>query len=332
MPKPKIAIIGTGGTISSHATHEYDYIDYPETGEKLNITDVITEIPLLWKFAEVLPVPFSQFGSSAITPKDWIRLVDVIEATVSAYPDISGILILHGTAALEETSYFLNLILKIDIPVVLVGAQRPLNTISSDAKSNVIAALRVVCCSESYGQGVLVVMNDEIHSARDVSKTSTYRLHAFKSEPSGPLGVVDPDRVIFLRKSVHRHTKATEFFLDRSQDFPRVDIIYSAAGNDEVHVNASLAAGAKGIVSAGFAPGMPSLSEKAALMNAALQGVTVVQSSRVMSGRVARRSWLKENHWISANDLNPQKARILLMATLAISNDLDWIQECFNQY
>lgn len=331
MSLPRIAIIGTGGTISSLATDPFDYVDYPETGRKLSVSEVIDQIPRLATIADLVPIPFREVGSSAIGPADWLRLVATIRATAQD-DSIAGFVILHGTATLEETAWFLNLTLDIAQPVVLVGAQRPLNTVGSDATANAIAALRVAADPQARGRGVLVVLNDEIHAAREVAKGSTYRLHAFHSGAFGPLGVVDPDRVVFTRRPERPHTAATPFRVDEATVLPRVDILYAMAGADEALARAAIAAGARGIVSAGFAPGMTAPTERAVLVEAAAKGVVIVQASRVGSGRVSRRGWLRQQGWIGADDLSPHKARILLMLALMHSNDPDWIQDCFDTY
>lgn len=330
MSLPRIAVIGTGGTISSIATDPFDYVDYPETGRKLAVSEVIDRIPKLATIADLVPVPFREVGSSAIGPAEWLRLVATIRA--AATPDIAGFVILHGTATLEETAWFLNLTLDIPQPVVLVGAQRPLNTVGSDAAANAIAALRVTADPQARGRGVLVVLNDEIHAAREVAKGSTYRLHAFHSGAFGPLGVVDPDRVVFTRRPERPHTAATPFRVDEATVLPRVDILYAMAGADEVLARAAIAAGSRGIVSAGFAPGMTAPAERAVLAEAAAAGVVIVQASRVGSGRVSQRQWLRQQGWIGADDLSPHKARILLMLALMHSNDPGWIQNCFDTY
>ncbi|MFV0492669.1 MAG: asparaginase [Pseudorhodobacter sp.] len=330
--RPRIAIIGTGGTISSLAASETDYVDYPETGQKLSVDQIIARIPQLSDHADLVPVPFREVSSSAIGPQDWLRLAAVIETVLSDDPAISGVVILHGTATLEETAYFLNLTLKSSQPVVLVGAQRPLNTIGTDAVANAIAALRAAGHPQSAGRGVLIVLNDEIHAAREAAKGSTYRLHAFHSGAFGPMGTVDPDGVIYSRRPERPHTAATPFRVTGETSLPRVDILYAHAGADEVMVNAALAAGARGLVSAGFAPGLCSPLERRALVQAAEAGAVVVQASRVGSGRVSRRGWLRQQGWVAGGDLSPHKARILLMLALAHDASVDFVQDCFDRY
>jgi L-asparaginase len=230
--------------------------------------------------------------------------------------------IVHGTATLEETAFFLNLTLDIAQTVVLVGAQRPFSAVSSDAPMNLLGALQVAKARQSRGRGVLVVLNDEIHASRDVVKTSTLRLNTFRSAESGALGVIDADGIHFYRRVDRPHAPA----------LPRVDIVYSYAGADETFIEAAIAKGARGIVSAGLAPGIPTGAEKVALEAAVRSGIAVVQCSRAPSGRVAGRRYLLEHGFIPGEDFSPQKARILLALGLARTDRLDQLRAWFKQY
>ena len=326
----KVALIGAGGTISSLATHRRDYMDYPESGRKLSVDEVIAEIPELAQVAELVAVPFRSVGSSAIGPDDWLRLHGAIMAAREGHPDLAGVVILHGTATLEETAWFLHLTLPHDLPVVVVGAQRPLNTLSSDAPANAINALRVAADPASVGRGVMVVLNDEIHSARFVTKGSTFRLNAFHSGAQGPMGVADPDRIVFDLASNCSGGPAA-FDPTAIGSLARVDICYAYAGSDGTPLRACVAAGARGIISAGFAPGMPAPAEREAMVAAAAQGVAIVQASRAGSGRVARRDWLRRQGWIAAGDFSAQKARILLMLALSAGLAVPRIQILFDR-
>lgn len=331
--KTKIAMIGCGGTISTMAAHSLDFIEYPETGRKMQTSEIVEGMGDLISFVDIEAVAFRAVGSSAIGPAEWIELSGMIDGFARDRPDISGVVILHGTASLEETAYFLNLSLNSDLPVVLVGAQRPFNATGSDAQINLVSALRVAADPQVRGCGVLVVINDEIHQARDVTKTSTYRLQAFKSLDTGPLGTIDADRICLLRRPVRPHTSETPFVVPASAALlPRVDIAYAYGGSDGAAVQAFVAAGARGIISAGFAPGMPATLERAAMEEAAAGGVTIVQASRVGSGRVGHRSYLDKHGWIAAGDLNPQKARILLMLALCITDEPLRLQEFFDRF
>jgi L-asparaginase len=268
---------------------------------------------------------------------DWFALRAAIRRMAGEQPDLAGFVILHGTATLEETAFFLDLTLSLEQPVVLVGAQRPLSAVGSDAPMNVIAALRTAAAPQSRGRGVLVVLNDEISSARDVVKTHTLRVQTFRSPDFGPLGVVDPDGVFYYRRNESRAPAADRVLPDfaalpETPVLPRVDILYSYIGADHVLVQACIAAGARGIVSAGLAPGMPAKAERQAYEAAREAGVMLVQCTRAASGRVAYRRALRENGWIAGNSLSPQKARILLSLALSQTQDLETLRAVFAQY
>ena len=327
--KPRVAVIGTGGTISSIGSSSLDVLDYPDTGTKLEVQEVIARTPELSRFAGCVPIPFRSVGSTSIGPRDWLELGRTIS---ELGPDIMGVIVLHGTATLEETAYALSLTLKSDRPVAVVGAQRPASAVSLDGPMNMISALRTVISPEARGLGTLVIMNDEVHSAREATKTSTYRLQTFRSPDMGLLGHVDGDRFALYRKPTRRHTTQSAFDLDALAAMPRVDIAYSYAGADGVAVDAFVAAGATGIVSAGLAPGIPALVERDALERAAAAGIVIAQASRAGSGRVARRAYLREKAMVGADNLNPQKARILLGLALTQSHDPDAIQALFDTH
>jgi len=321
MTRRKIAVIGTGGTISSVAASSLDTLDYPEFGQKLTASELLARVGEADLVAEPVPVPFRAVGSTAIGPPDWIALRDLVHATAAQDPGIAGFVITHGTATLEETAFFLNLTLAIAHPVVLVGAQRPASALGTDAGANLVAALRVASAPEAVGLGVLVVLNDEIHAARDVVKTSTYRLQTFRSPDFGALGHVDGDGVHILRAPRRQHAPDTVFASAATFDLPRVDIVLSYAGVDGAMVEAAVAAGARGIVSAGLAPGIATPLERLALECAVAAGIVVVQCSRAASGRVGRRRYLREAGIVAGEDFSPQKARILLMLALTRTSD-----------
>ncbi len=321
MTRRRIAVIGTGGTISSIAASSLDTLDYPEFGQKLTASELLARVGEADLVAEPVPVPFRAVGSTAIGPADWIALRDLVHATAAQDPGIAGFVITHGTATLKETAFFLNLTLAIAHPVVLVGAQRPASALGTDAGANLVAALRVASAPEAVGLGVLVVLNDEIHAARDVVKTSTYRLQTFRSPDFGALGHVDGDGVHILRAPRRQHAPDTVFASAATFDLPRVDIVLSYAGVDGAMVEAAVAAGARGIVSAGLAPGIATPLERLALERAVATGIVVVQCSRAASGRVGRRRYLGEAGIVAGEDFSPQKARILLMLALTRTSD-----------
>jgi L-asparaginase len=330
---PRIAVIGTGGTISSLGASSLDVLDYPDFGQKLTAEALLDRFPETRLVADPVPVTFRQVGSTDIGPKDWIELRALIHRRASETPAIDGFVIPHGTATLEETGFFLNLTLQVIQPVVLVGAQRPASALGTDAGMNLVNALRVAGSPQSRGKGVLAVLNDEIHAARDVVKTSTYRVQTFRSLDFGALGHVDGDGVHFYRAPLQAHMPDSPFAaLDFTRPLPRVEIIYSYAGADGALVDAAVTAGARGLVSAGFAPGSPTPEQRAAFERAAQAGVVVVQCSRAFSGRVAPRRRLRESGIVAGEDFSPQKARILLMLTLSSTSDIAAIERAFQTY
>jgi len=329
---PRIAVIGTGGTISSLGADSLDVLDYPDFGQKLTSEALVERFPETKLVAEPVPVTFRQVGSTAIGPKDWLELRALIHKICHDDPSVAGFVIPHGTATLEETGFFLNLTLNVSQPVVMVGAQRPASALGTDAGMNLVNALRVAGSPQARGMGVLAVLNDEINTARDVVKTSTYRVQTFRNFDFGALGHVDGDGVHFYRAPLKAHMPDTPFASREFDDLPRVDIIYSYAGADAALVEAAVKAEAQGIVSAGFAPGSPSPDQQAALVEAAKAGVVVVQCTRAASGRVAPRRRLRDTGIVAGEDFSPQKARILLMLMLTTTKDFGEIQAAFQAY
>lgn len=332
MAKPKVAFIGTGGTIASLGRGPLDLQDYGAVGTVMHAEEIVAKWPVVHQVADVIAVRYRNIPSTAIDFADWKALVALCQQLPQQHPGLDGIVIGHGTATLEETAYFLNLTLKTPVPVVLVGAQRPSSALSSDAGMNLVNAIRVAAAPEARGMGVLVVLNDEIHAAREVTKTATLRLQTFRTPDFGVLGHADGDAVVFYRQPLRRRAPDTEFDISALDALPRVDISYSYAGADGTAVRAFEAAGARGIVSAGFAPGFTPPAEAEALKQAASRGIVVVQSTRAGSGRTFRSSRLKANGVLIADNLNPQKARILLTLALTRSQQADEIMRIFRTY
>jgi L-asparaginase len=317
---PRLAVIGTGGTISSLGNGSLDVLDYPDFGQKLTSAALLDKFPETRLVAEPVPVTYKQVGSTALGPEDWLELRRMIHRIARDDPGIAGFVIPHGTATLEETGFFLNLTLGVSQPVVLVGAQRPASALGTDAGTNLVNALQVAGSAEARGKGVLVV------------KTSTYRVQTFRSFDFGALGHVDGDGVHFYRAPLKAHMPDTEFAARGLAALPRVDIVLSYGGADTALVDAAIGAGAKGIVSAGFAPGSPTPAQQDALVAAAKAGIVVVQCSRAASGRVAPRRRLRETGIVAGEDFSPQKARILLMLMLSTTRDIGAIQAAFATY
>ena len=332
MPKPKVAFIGTGGTISSLGRNPLDILDYGANGVMLHAAALLDRFPEVHEVAEVIPVKYRNVPSYEIFFQDWKKLGELCNEVAAEHPDLAGIVIGHGTASLEETAYFLNLTLKVRLPVVVVGSQRPASALSTDAGMNLVNAIKVAATPDSRGLGVLVLLNDEIQAAREVTKTSTFRLQTFRSPDFGVLGHADGDRVVFYRKPVRRCMPDTEFNIATLDALPRVDIAYAYTGADGAAVRAFVAAGAKGIVSAGFAPGFAGTGDGAALREAVGQGITVIQCTRAGSGRTFRGTRLREWGFLTADNLTPQKARLLLALALTVTSDPAEIERIFETY
>lgn len=331
-PKPKVAFIGTGGTMASLGRDPLDIQDYGVLGKVMGAEEILARVPELAMVAEVVARPFSALISSRIGFREWQGMARECARAVAEIPDLAGIVIGHGTSSLEETAYALSLGLRVAVPVVMVGAQRPASGLSTDMPMNLLNAVRTAASPEARGLGVLTLLNDEIHAARDVSKTSTWRMQTFRTPDFGALGQADGDRVVFYRKPLRRAAPDTEFDLAGLAALPRVDIAYSHADADGTAIRAFVAAGARGIVSAGFAPGAPTPAEAEALAEAVKEGVAVVQSTRVGSGRVVRGHKMREGGILAADNLTPQKARILLAYALTVTRDPAEIERIFATY
>jgi L-asparaginase len=331
--RPRVALIITGGTIDAVGTDRLDLAWYIEAGKRLESGELLAAIPELDQVADVREVPFRRLPSQAITTEDWIELARRIQQMLGDGDEAEGVVITHGTNTIEETAYFLNLVLKTDRPVVVVGAMRPSSGLGADGYLNVLNATRVAAEPAARGHGVFVLLNDTIFAARDVTKTATYRLEAFQGRDAGPLGYADADgRIVFLHRSLKRHTLDSAFDIASLDALPRVDVVTSYVGADGVMIDAALAAGARGIVSAGTGAGRPTPGEEEALTRAQQAGVVVCQSSRVGSGRAVRSPGLRKRGWVAADSLVPWKARLLLSLALTRTDDPDEIQELIDTH
>ncbi|MPZ60997.1 MAG: asparaginase [Propionibacteriales bacterium] len=331
-PRPRVAVIGSGGTISSVGRNNLDIYEYLDHSHILEVDELLDRVPEATDTADVVPVRFRALSSSRLNPSDWLELNALIHDIVTKDP-VDGIVVTHGTATIEETAYFLNLTLKVDVPVVLVGAMRPPSGISTDAHLNLVNAIRVAGSSAARGLGVLVALNDEVHAAREVTKTHTYSLRTFQSPDFGMLGYPDPDSGLDLyRRPVRKHTVETPFDVRGMDSLPRVDIAASYAGSDGTAIRAFAAAGANAIVAATFAPGNAARDAVDALAEAREAGIMVIFSSRAGSGRVLPREKLRAEGIVAADNLPPQKARVLAMLALTVTQDDGETQQFFLTY
>jgi L-asparaginase len=328
----RVALIVTGGTIDSIGVDRLDLAWYIEAEKRLGPGEMLDQIPEVSKIARVEEIPFRRLPSHGLVVKDWLDLVRVIHEIFDG-DRADGLVITHGTNTLEETAYFLNLVLKTDRPVVLVGAMRPASGLSPDGPLNLLNAVRVAADPESRARGVLVTLNDTIHGGRDVKKTATYRVQTFEGGDLGPLGYADTDgRVVFYHRTDRRHTVESEFDVRGLETLPRVDVVVSYVGADGTMIDAAVAAGASGIVSAGTGAGRPTTLEDKALTRAHERGVVICQSTRVGSGRVVRAPALVRRGFVAADNLVPWKARALLSLALVRTKDPAEIQRMFDEY
>jgi L-asparaginase len=330
---PRVALIITGGTIDSVGKDRLDLAWYIEAGKRLGDGELLQQLPELKSIAQVAEIPFRRLPSHALVDKDWLDLVRTIHSILDQ-DKADGVVITHGTNTIEETAYFLNLTLKTDKPVIVVGSMRPSSAISADGYLNVINAVKVAADPISRGRGCLLVMNDTIFNGRDVTKNATYRVEAFQSRDLGPLGYADGDgKIVYYHTSVKQHTVATEFDVRAMQSLPRVDIVVSYVGADGKMIEAAAAAGAKGIVSAGTGAGRPTPAEDEAFDRMYKEtGMIMCLCSRVASGRVVRSPGLTKRGFVAGDNLPPWKARLLLSLALTKTTNADEIQRMFDTY
>ena len=330
---PRVALIITGGTIDSVGKDRLDLAWYIEAGKRLKDGEILEMLPELKQIAEVTEIPFRRLPSHALIDKDWLDLVRTIHKIFDE-DKADGIVITHGTNTIEETAYFLNLVLKTEKPVVVVGSMRPSSAISADGYLNLVNAIKVAADPNSKGRGCLLVMNDTIFNGRDVTKNATYRVEAFQSRDLGPLGFADGDgKIIFYHQPVRKHTVQTEFDVRNLESLPRVDVVVSYVGADGTMIEAAAKAGAKGIVSAGTGAGRPTPAEDAAFDKFFKEtGMLMCLSSRVASGRVVRSPGLTKRGFVASDNLQPWKARLLLSLALTKTNNADEIQRIFDTY
>ena len=331
--KPQVHVIGTGGSIAGIGPDRLDYILYPEIGDHLTIAQSLERVPEINDLASITSEDLVSVGSTAIGPADWIALTTKINVMLRDNPALTGIAVTHGTATLEETAYFLHLAVKTDKPVVITGAMRPPTSIGTDADANLMDAVRIAATPHAGGMGVLTVLNNEIHSGRDVSKASTFRVETFRPNELGFLGYSDSDgQVVFYRAPVRKHTTATPFNVEGRDGMPRVEIVYSYAGADGAIIDAVRQMRPDGLVIAGFGGGTFPPAFIAAAARAVEDGIPVVLASSSTAGRVVMTPRKEEQGFIVSDNLMPQKARILLMLALTVSTERDWLQQAFYEY
>jgi len=329
-PPPRIRVLATGGTIAGAQTGDARRGYHAAV---LSIDALVAAVPRLATLARLEVEQVAAIGSQDMDEAVWLRLAARTQAAL-AEPDLAGVVITHGTDTMEETGYFLNLVVRSAKPVVLVGAMRPATAISADGPMNLYNAVAVAAHPGVHGRGVLIVANDEIHFARELAKTNTTQVGTFRSGHRGLAGLVNAGRLHLYAPPVRRNTVASEFSLAGLASLPRVDIVYAHAGMGRELIDAAVRAGARGLVLAGVGDGNAGAAALAALADAAQAGVAVVRSSRTGGGVVERDIEVDDDRlgFIAADELNPQKARVLLQLGLTRTRDVAALQAMFFAY
>lgn len=327
---PRVLVLATGGTIAGAQTSG------KARGYKaaaFSVNALIDAVPQLADLAQIEVEQVAAIGSQDMDDATWLKLAQRTQAALDR-PEVAGAVITHGTDTMEETAFFLNLVVHSEKPVVLVGAMRPATAISADGPMNLYNAVAVAAHPEARDRGVLVVANDEIHFAREVAKTDTTQVGTFHSTHRGLAGLVNTGRLHLYAPPVRRHTHLSEFATGGTTTLPRVEIIYAHAGIGRELIDAAVRSGARGIVIAGVGDGNLAAPAVAAAAEAARAGIAVVRSSRTGGGVVERNIEVDDDRlgFIAADELNPQKARVLLMLGLTRTVDPAALQELFYAY
>lgn len=322
-----IAVVGTGGSIATIGRSSLDLVDYGDFGRLVPVESLFRRFPELDGLADFSFLDCETVHSEAMDLPHWRRLAAAVQRVAAS---AHAVVVVGGTSTLEEAAWFLHLTVAVPVPVVMVGAMRPANGLSSDAGINLACAVRAACDPGLVELGVVAVLDGDIHAARDVAKTSTYRLSSFTSGEFGPLGCVDAAGGVAIYRAPRR--RGPVFDLDAIGELPRVDVLFAHAGADGVAVEALVKAGAAGLVVAAMAPGTCAPRQLAALEEAAARGVAVAFSSRAGHGRVLDSALLRRHGFIAADNLSPQKARILLALGLAAGYARDQLADLFHRY
>lgn len=315
-PPPRVKLLATGGTISNRS------------GGRLTAEELVNSIPSLARYATVEFEQFANTSSSSLTLRQWLDLSRRINTLFREDAAIAGVVVTSGTDTLEELAYFLNLTVRDERPVAVVGSMRNPSTLGYEGAANLLQAFRVAADPASRGRGVMVVLNDEINAAREATKTDALRLHTFQTRGYGVLGVVDSDRIVYYRRVERKHTAASEFDVFAIEELPRVDVLLTYQGASGDLIKAAVDAGAKGLVLATAGAGALSGTQGEGVQYAASKDIPVVITTRTGSGRIAGGRGSR----IAGQDLAPIKARILLMLALTKTTDSAELSRIFREY
>ncbi|UUZ74231.1 asparaginase [Polaromonas sp. P1(28)-8] len=328
--KPNVVILATGGTIAGAGASALNSATY--AAAKVPVDKLLAGLPELANVANIKGEQVSQIASESFTNDNLLKLGKRISALVKQ-PDVDGIVVTHGTDTLEETAYFLNLVIRTNKPIVVVGSMRPGTALSADGALNLFDAVSVAASKDAAGKGVLVTMNDEIQSGRDVSKTINIKTEAFKSQ-WGPLGMVVEGNNYWFRAPVKRHTLQSEFNIDEIDTLAPVEVVYGYGNVSRTALDAVGKSGIKALIHGGTGNGSVADRIVPALQDVRARGIQVIRSSRVPDGFVLRNAEQPDDKydWVVAHDLNPQKARILAAVAMTKTVDSKELQRIFWQY
>ena len=327
---PHIVILATGGTIAGSADTKTS-VGY--TSGAVTVDALIQAVPTLKEIARITGEQISSIGSQDMSDEVWLKLAKRVNA-VLASDSVDGVVITHGTDTMEETSYFLQLVVKSKKPVVLTGSMRPSTALSADGPLNIYNAVAIAGDPQASGRGVLVAANDDIHGGRDLTKGNTTDVQTFISPEYGLVGTTLYGKQTFFRGPFRKHTAESEFSVEGVNALPRVDVLYAHANMSADLIDGAVKAGAKGIVMAGVGDGNMTTPALEALARAVKSGVVCVRSSRVPTGRTWRNSEINDDQYgfVASGELQPSKARVLLQLVLMKTKDAKQIQKMFETY
>ncbi|MBE7201073.1 MAG: asparaginase [Parafilimonas terrae] len=328
--KPNVVVLATGGTIAGAGADAANSATYQAA--KVPVDKLIAAVPAMSNVANVRGEQVFQIASESFTDAQLVQLGKRVSALLKQ-DDVDGVVITHGTDTLEETALFLDLVVRSDKPIVVVGSMRPSTAISADGALNLLDAVTVAGSKEAVGKGVMVTMNDQIQAGRDVTKRVNVVPSAFYSQ-WGPLGMVVEGKTYFFRASAKRHGKASEFDIDQIDSLPLVAVVYGSGNMYPGAYTAAVDAGAKAIVNAGTGNGSVAGYLVDTLKDIRSKGTLIVRSSRVGDGIVLRNAEQPDDKydWVVAHDLNPQKAKILTAVALTKTSDTKELQRIFWEY
>jgi len=332
---PRVVIVSMGGTIASRGTPRSNITAYGGAGSiRVEPIDWVNEMPEVATVARVTVddqrAPLNR-ASGQETHEDFHRVSQRLNE-LAKDPNVDGMVVTHGTNTQSEVAYYMTLTVKTDKPIVFVGSQRPWSALSGDGPRNLFDAVRVAASKEAWGKGVLHSTNNLIIPARDVDKTSAYRTHTFKGVDVGAIGFADPDRIVFQRDVIRRHTTGSEFAGNSYPTVPAVEIFYGYREAPGYFIDAAVEHGVKGIVIDGVGAGGATTSQQEAVKRAQAKGVVVVMTARTYGGRVQDTPRRREAQMVPGDNLHPEKARVLLQLALTKTTDLAEIKRIFDEY